>query len=146
MGITIGSGAKLSLDETTFRNALETDRASLEQLFTLRQTELDEDGEEVVTARGVGVVIDDLLERLTDSEFGPIQSRVDGIDDQIRLNDQRIANLDKLLEARRARLEAEFVAMERALALLQNQNAALQSIGPVIPVARSNNTSQSGLI
>ena len=82
----------------------------------------------------------------TDSDFGPIQARVDGIDDQIRLNDQRIADLDALLEARRARLEAEFVAMERALALLQNQNAALQSIGPVIPVARSNNTSQSGLI
>ena len=76
-------------------------------------------------------------------EHRPIQARVDGINDQIRLNDQRVEDLDELLEAKRARLEAEFVAMERILAQLQNQNAALGSIRPLV-VSRSTSSGQAG--
>ena len=131
IGLTVGAGGRLSLDENTLRDALETDFIAVEQLFTLRQTELDEDGEEIMTARGIGVVIDNLLERLTDPSFGPIQNRVDGINDQIRLNDRRIESLEAQLEAKRQRLLAQFVAMERALAQLQSQFAALSSFQPI---------------
>ncbi|HEX7008820.1 MAG TPA: flagellar filament capping protein FliD, partial [Phycisphaeraceae bacterium] len=128
VGITIGSGAKLEFDEGKFLTALDNDPDAVAALFTFKQTEEDEvTGETTITASGIGVEIDELLKRLTDSEIGVIQLRVDAIDDQIELNNKRLASLDQLLAAKRAKLEAEFLAMERALATLQQQSQALGS-------------------
>ncbi|MEE9212030.1 MAG: flagellar filament capping protein FliD [Phycisphaeraceae bacterium] len=128
IGITVSSGgAGLDFDESKFRNALDANRDAIEQLFTFKQT--DDDNE--VTAAGIGVRIDQLLERLTDANTGLVQNRVDALDAQVRLNNDRIEQLDVLLAAKRARLEFEFVAMERALATLQTQSLALASFRPL---------------
>jgi len=131
VGITVGSGAVLKLDAAKFQNALSTDRDAVEQLFTFKTTEVNTKGETVTTAKGVGVAIDELLDRLTNTEFGIIESRVSAIDLQLSLNNDRIEQLDAALLVKRARLEAQFVAMERALAGLQQQSSALASFQPV---------------
>lgn len=141
VGITVGSGSTLRLDATKFQEALSTDRESVENLFTFKETETNEDGETITTARGVGVAIDELLERLTDTDTGIIESRVAAIDRQISLNNDRIDTLAEALEAKRARLEAQFVAMEAALADLQRQSSALASFQPVSFTPTSNNAS-----
>ncbi len=131
VGITVGSGSQLRLDTAKFQNALSNDRESVENLFTFKETGTNEDGETVTTARGVGVAIDELLERLTDTDTGIIENRVSAIDRQIELNQDRIDTLNASLELKRARLEAQFVAMEAALADLQRQSSALASFQPV---------------
>ncbi len=131
VGITVGGGSTLRLDTAKFQDALSTDREAVNNLFTFKVTEKDDDGKTVITAKGVGVAIDELLKRLTDDENGIIESRVSSIDRQIELNKERIESLNASLELKRARLEAQFVAMERALAQLQSQSSALSSFQPV---------------
>ena len=131
VGIKVGAGSTLQFDAAKFQEALSNDREAVENLFTFKETEVNEDGETVTTARGVGIAIDELLERLTDSDNGIIESRVSAIDRQLELNQDRIDTINEALEAKRARLEAQFAAMESALADLQQQSSALASFQPV---------------
>lgn len=128
IGITVGSGATLKMDAAKFQAALTTDREAVENLFTFIETGTDDDGDTITTARGVGVAIDELLERLTDTEFGIIESRVSTIDRQLTLNLDRIEQLDLAVAAKRLRLETQFAAMEKALAGLQSQSSALAGL------------------
>lgn len=141
VGITVGTGATLKLDTAKFQNALNADRESVKNLFTFIETETNDDGETVTTAKGVGKAIDELLERLTNDETGIIESRVSSIDSQINLNNGRIENLDRAIEAKRLRLEAQFAAMERALAGLQKQSSALASFQPISFTSLNRNNS-----
>jgi flagellar hook-associated protein 2 len=138
VGVRVGTGARLQLDETKLREALRNDRDAVQSLFTLTEEEEDDDGETVTTSVGLGVRLRDLINRLTDSDFGPIQGRIDALNRQVELNDDRIETLDQRLEAKRARLEAEFAAMERALSNLQAQNSALSAFQPILQTARNN--------
>ena len=131
VGVRVGTGARLQLDETKLREALQNDRDAVQSLFTLTEEEEDDDGETVTTSVGLGVRLRDLINRLTDSDFGPIQGRIDALNRQVELNDDRIETLDQ-------RLEAEFAAMERALSNLQAQNSALSAFQPILQTARNN--------
>jgi len=137
VGIKVGQGARLQFDQDKFLAALETDSDAVEALFSFEQFAVDpqtgEETEEVV-AQGIGKEIDKLLARLTDGVDGTIQSAVDTLQRQIDLNTDRIESLDEILEAKRARLEAQFIAMERALAEMQGQGAALAQIQAIQPV------------
>ncbi|MEM9414462.1 MAG: flagellar filament capping protein FliD [Planctomycetota bacterium] len=140
VGIRVGAGAKLEFDEAKFRQALTNDREGVEALFNFEQFEIDPDtGEatETLVAQGIGVEIDKLLERLTDTIDGSVQRQLDVIDQQVQLNENRIEDLTDLLEAKRARLQAQFVAMERALADLQDQSSALSQIAAIQPIQRT---------
>jgi flagellar hook-associated protein 2 len=139
VGISVGSGATLRLDAAKFQSALSTDREAVKNLFTFIQTETDDEGKTVTTARGVGIAIDELLDRLTDTDNGIIESRVTAIDRQIELNDDRIERLDLALAAKRLRLETQFIAMESALAGLQAQSSALASFQPISFSSNNNN-------
>ncbi|MBX2851595.1 MAG: flagellar filament capping protein FliD [Phycisphaeraceae bacterium] len=131
IGIRVGSGARVDFDQDKFTTALQTDRDAVEALLTFEQFEIDPDtGEDtdVVAAQGVGVEISKLLTRLTDSIDGVVQSKLDTLDSQVQLNEDRIEELDIRLEAKRQRLLAEFQAMESALAQLQDQSSSLGQI------------------
>ncbi|MEM6459753.1 MAG: flagellar filament capping protein FliD, partial [Planctomycetota bacterium] len=131
VGITVGSGARLQLDQAKFQEALAADADGVRDLFTFEQFELDpETGEEteVLVARGVGVEIDDLLERLTDSVDGVLERQVQILQDQIDANNARIERVDDTIEDKRARLEREFNNLEFTLAGLQDQQAALAGL------------------
>ena len=125
IGINIGSGGKLSFDQSKFGQALTNDPDAVEALFTFKETETDEDTNEVtITKAGIGVSIDELLADLTESD-GTVQNKLDLIADQIEANKTRIEDLDESLARKRANLEAEFAAMEIALAQLQSQSQSI---------------------
>ncbi|MEO0475157.1 MAG: flagellar filament capping protein FliD [Planctomycetota bacterium] len=131
IGIRVGQGARVEFDQTKFTEALQTDRDAVEALLTFEQFEVDPDtGEDtdVIAAQGVGVEISKLLDRLTDGIDGLVQTKLDTLDSQVQLNEDRIEELDIRLEAKRQRLLAEFQAMEAALAQLQDQSSALGQI------------------
>jgi len=131
IGIRVGSGARLQIDQEQFQAAIAADPDGVRDLFTFEQFEVDpETGEEtdVVVARGVGVEIDELLESLTDSTDGILERQVQILQDQIEANTQRIENVDARIEDRRARLEREFNNLEFTLAGLQDQQAALNGL------------------
>jgi len=128
VGIKVGTGATLEFDQTKFQEALANDRGAVEALFTFKETEENSEGDEVTTSRGIGVDIQETLDRLTDSTNGAVQLKIDAISRQVEFNNDRLEDFDDRLAAKRARYEAEFAAMERSLALLQDQSAALQSL------------------
>jgi flagellar hook-associated protein 2 len=131
IGIRVGQGARVEFDQDKFTAALQTDRDAVEALLTFEQFEVDPDtGEDttVVAAQGVGVEISKLLDRLTDSIDGVVQTKLDTLDTQVQLNEDRIEELDIRIEAKRQRLLAQFQAMESALAQLQDQSSSLSQI------------------
>ena len=133
IGIRVGEGARITFDQTKFTEALQTDRDAVQALLTFEQFELDDQGEatDTLVARGVGVEIASLLDRLTDGIDGVVQTKLDTFDNQITLNEDRIEQLDIRLEAKRQRLLSEFQAMESALAQLQDQSSALGQISSI---------------
>jgi flagellar hook-associated protein 2 len=131
VGVKVGAGAKLELDDSKFNAALQADRSAVEQLFTLRVTEEDDEGNKVVTASGFGTRVGELLTTLGDSVSGVVKTRLDSLADQVELNTERIATFDRQLAAKRQRLELQFAAMERALSQLQSQGNALSSFQPL---------------
>ncbi|MEM6260587.1 MAG: flagellar filament capping protein FliD, partial [Planctomycetota bacterium] len=142
IGIRVGQGARVEFDQNKFTEALQTDRDAVEALLTFEQFEVDPDtGEDtdVIAAQGVGIEISKLLDRLTDDIDGLVQSKLDTLDSQVQLNQDRIEELDIRLEAKRQRLLAEFQAMEAALAQLQDQSSALGQIQQ-ISAPQSNNS------
>lgn len=122
IGITVSSGGGgLDFNETKFRNALGNNREDVLQLFAFKETD---DGNQITSA-GPGVRLNEVLERLSGTNAGLIQSKVDMLDTQVELNNDRIEQLNSLLDAKRTRLELQFAAMERALAALQTQSQAM---------------------
>lgn len=138
-GVTLGSGSVLEFDAAAFREALAQDPEGVEALFSANRLAPIEDEE---VAPGVFVSQTDtsfnqlgVVERLaqladgfTNSIDGLITNRNNAIDSQIDLQERRIDQLNDRINDRRTILEAEFVAMERALAQLQTQQSALSSI------------------
>ncbi|MEM8739130.1 MAG: flagellar filament capping protein FliD [Planctomycetota bacterium] len=138
VGISVGSGARLQIDNDRFQAALAADPDAVRDLFTFQQFEVDpETGEEtdVLVAQGVGVEINELLKTLTDSSNGVLENQVQILQDQIDANDRRIEGLNETIEDRRARLEREFNNLEFTLAGLQDQQAALGNLSQLaVPV------------
>ena len=142
VGITVGPGARLEFDSSRFREALANDREAVEALFNFEQFEIDpETGEttETLVAQGIGVEINNLLESLTDAIDGAVQQQIDVLDQQVQLNDDRIEAINAQLDSRRERLNAQFIAMEQALAELQNQGSALSQIQQIQPLQSGGN-------
>jgi flagellar hook-associated protein 2 len=133
VGVTVGPGARLQLDGDKLAEALETDPQGVRDLFTFEQFAIDpETGEQdrdQVLARGIGVEISQLLDRLTRTGDGVVTEAVDVIDEKIEANRQRIEDIDESLEEKRARYEEQFIAMERALSQMQGQSNALNQLG-----------------
>ncbi|MEM7683086.1 MAG: flagellar filament capping protein FliD [Planctomycetota bacterium] len=132
VGVRVGTGARLQFDEERFRNALQTDPDAVRDLFALETFETDpvtgEEDRDSVVARGAAVFLGDVLEGLTEGDTSAVGGAINNIQQQIDANNDRIETLNERLGDRRARLEAEFVAMERALAELQDQSASLGQI------------------
>jgi flagellar hook-associated protein 2 len=80
---------------------------------------------------GVAISISNTLELLTDDYSGLIANITDGIEDRSGLLTDRITSMNKLLEAKRARLERQFAAMETALASLQGQQSSLSTLASI---------------
>ena len=129
VGIRIGSDRQLELDEGRFRDAFNSDPDAVRALFTTRDVDVDETtGEETVNARGVGVRFREMLDRLTDPQTGRIESSLSTLARQKELNEQRIESMNRMLQAKRSRLEQQFLNMEKALATMQDQAQSLNQL------------------
>jgi len=147
IGVRVENGGRLSFDEERFQEVFASDREAVINLLTLRETQdldddgeadEDEDGNDIILAQGFGFELRDLLQRLTDSEFGPIEAAVNRVQSQIDNNNQRIEDLDERLDIRRELLTNEFIQMERVLSQLQTQSQSLAAFQPIQTQAPSS--------
>ena len=148
VGVTIGAGGQLSFDEDKFRTAYESDPEAVKNLFAAFES-APATSEEIspgvtvtqtdptVTARGFGDIFDSLMDKLTNSADGVVTRANQGFQDQIDLNNKRIEEFDIRLASKRERLEAQYTAMEVALAKIQGQSGSLQQLANSVSLARS---------
>lgn len=140
VGLSLGSGNKLNFDVERFRDAMETDPEAVKRLFAAsvreptQPTEISPgittpNTEETFSSLGVMEQIRRMADAMTNSVDGLLTNRKNTLDTQIRAQNSRIAQMDNQLARRRARLESQFLNMERALAQLQSQQTALGSFG-----------------
>lgn len=149
VGITIGRNGQLNLDETKFNAAYQSDPDAVKNLFATFEatsgqvTEVApgatvQETTTTVTSQGFGDLIDSLMEKWTNSIDGVVTQATNGLKDQIKGTNDRITVFDQRLEAKRLRLEAQFGAMEAALAKLQGQNGALSQLSQNVTLARAS--------
>jgi flagellar hook-associated protein 2 len=115
LGIRVGDEAKLEFDEEKFRAAYATDPDAVKSMFTL-------------VDKGIGAVMESKINKLIDPVNGVLTRENKTLDERTTQFQDRIDNLDKLLTAKRDRLERQFAQLESVLAGLQSQQQALGSL------------------
>ncbi len=115
VGIRIGAGSQLTLDEDKFRESMEANPAQVEAFFT-------------DAVAGYGKAINDELDRLSKNETGLIAVQGGVIENSVKQLTDRIASMETLLGRRQERLYAQFAAMENAIARLQSQQQSLSGL------------------
>lgn len=141
VGISVGSGGKMTFDSTRFREAYAQDPEAVEALFTRREirppdTTPDQNGAVVndpdrpIAFDALGVVgqLEQLAEGYVSSIGGTLQNRNNALTSQITLQQNRIASIDRTLDVRREIMQRQFLAMEQAIAAFQSQSNAIGQI------------------
>ena len=129
VGVKTISGAKLEVDEEKFNAAYAKDPDAVKRLF-------------VTADKGVGAVLENRINKLIDPENGVITRQNITLDEKTQQFQDRMDQLDKLLEAKRARLEKQFANLEAVLSNLQSQQASLNSFTGIKPLATSSTSSK----
>lgn len=137
VGLTIGSGATLQFDETKFRAAYAADPAAVEALFTQEVPSVAADGTTTTKKVGFGYRIAQVLEDLTQQQTGFLAQQDARLQSRVDLYNDRISYMEGLLTRKQSQLEAQFQAMEQALAMLQDQQSALSSLTSIAAAASS---------
>jgi flagellar hook-associated protein 2 len=124
VGIRTGADNTLEFDEDRFRDAYAANPEAVEAFF---QTPVG----------GFSDVMKETLESITRDFDGLIALRENALEDQKDLLNSRIDSLNELLVGKRARLEAQFRGLETALAGLQDQQTALNTLSALAAQFRS---------
>lgn len=112
VGITTNATTgELEFDSDEFSKALDTDFASVANLFA-------DDGQ------GVAFRFDALADRLADDD-GVIESRIDTLNDQTRSLENREISLESRLELKEKSLRSEYAALDSLLTSLQSTSSYL---------------------
>lgn len=115
IGMKLGNGAKLQFDENRFREAFAANAEDVVALFTQDET-------------GLGTVVGDVLESITEPETGLIDRRSKSITNQEELLKNRIEQLQELLDSKEERLYKQFYQMEQALSQLNGIQSSLSGL------------------
>jgi flagellar hook-associated protein 2 len=124
IGITVNasgdptSGTQLSFDPSAFAQAFATDPNAVQNLFS-------------ASSIGLGNVISNAMDALTDPVNGAITLEVNTLNTQMQGYNDQINQLNVILAEKRAQLQEEFNAMESTLATLQSQGNLLSSLSSV---------------
>lgn len=143
IGISVGTGGALELDEDRLRAALDEDAVGVEALFAARVqntastqetvsngiTVRNTDNSATFSSLGIMGLIEELSKKYIDSTNGILSVRNKSMNDQITAQNARITSMDQRLASKRAKLERQFVQMELAISKLQSQQSALGSLG-----------------
>ncbi|MEO1277771.1 MAG: flagellar filament capping protein FliD, partial [Planctomycetota bacterium] len=142
IGLTIGEGGRLELDKERLGQALDEDAQAVEDLLITRDIDqaggtrvlesgavvTDPEARETFSALGVFAKVEELARNYIDSVDGVLTARNRALDNQIQLQEDRIAFFDQQLDDKRLRLEREFAALEGIISNFQAQQAALSSL------------------
>ncbi|HMN40677.1 MAG TPA: flagellar filament capping protein FliD [Phycisphaerales bacterium] len=144
VGLSVSRDGSIAIDDTKLRAALQTDPAAVAEVFsafdqTTPPTTVDIPGAPGATVNNtsttptftrLGVLerIGQLADRYIDSVSGILTSRKKTLDDQIKAGNDRIADYDTRLDAKRTLLQTQFAAMESTLAKLQSQQSSISGI------------------
>jgi flagellar hook-associated protein 2 len=140
VGISVGTGGKVTVDETKLRLAIERDPEGVKELFSARDVPtsnqrqlaagvfVNEPTTGSATKLGVFEKLADELERVVRASTGTLSRRTSTIDAQIREQNNRSSAIDRRIASRRATLERQFINMETSLGRLQGQQGSLNSI------------------
>ena len=142
VGITVTDGGKLTLDRDKLRDAMEQDFEAVADLFAAREqiqqdaeTEIEDgifvrntDLQDQFSKLGIIFQFEELADRYLDSVDGIFTNKDQTFADQIELQEKRIEQFNIQLASKRQRLEAQFLAMETALASLSSQQGALMAL------------------
>ncbi len=146
VGLTVAAEGTIAFDEDKFRDALDSDRQAVINLFTAEDEDLSF-SEEIApgvtvlsssttsTVRGFGKIIEDLLDGFTNSINGTFKTIDESIQTRIDVANQRIEDFNERMENRRQQLQRQFLAMETAIAQLQTQSSALASLSSATALA-----------
>ncbi len=148
VGIKVTSDGKIELDKAKFDAAYDDDPQAVENLFTAFEqqgsstTEIA-DGVSIsaintsYTKLGFGDIFEQLADRMTNSVDGTLTIADQQFATLLEAQDDRITRIDERLEAKRIRLQREFIAMEESLARLQSQQSSLGAISQNLSIAGS---------
>ncbi|MFI4916759.1 MAG: flagellar filament capping protein FliD [Phycisphaerales bacterium JB060] len=142
VGITIGEGGRLELDKEVLQEAIEQDPQAVEDLLIAREIDqaggttvleggikvTDPSARETFSSLGVFARIEELSRTYIDSVDGVLTARGRALDNQVQLQEDRIAFFDLKLADKRTRLEREFASLETIISNFQAQQAALSSL------------------
>ena len=128
IGVRFGEDG-LAFDAAKFDEAWAEDSESVTRLFSL--TGEDADGETV--GLGLGWKLQERLDRLVDPADGIITRAEKTIEDKNLAGEDRIKEIDKILEQKRSRLEKQFYDMELAISRLQTQQQSLANFRVYTP-------------
>jgi len=139
VGVTVGAGGKLVLNEDRLREALAEDPDAVANVFAARELsesqKIDlgngvtyDSPEPIFDSLGVVERLNEVVKDMTNSIDGSLTLVKRNYDTLINLQKKRIEAFDVRLESRRKILERQFAAMEQALAALQSQGSALNNI------------------
>lgn len=129
LGFTRSEG-ELKLDEDRFREVFEANPDDVRDLLT-------------DTENGFLAELTSLVDRLAQTGSGSLSIRATQLERQSQTYQTTIDNYDSRLESKRERLTTQFINMEKALAQLQAQQSALQSLASLAASYSGSSSSSS---
>lgn len=118
LGVRLEDGGKLSLDSDRLQSVLQDDPDAVANFFAKRTT-------------GLGDRLSKAIESFTDDFTGAFALQKNALKSSTDALNDRIDQLNAILDGRRQQLVQQFAQMEAALGTLQSQQ---QSIGKIAPV------------
>lgn len=115
IGISVADKGQLSFDAAKFQAALATDPTGVQTLFTQAAT-------------GAGAKISNDINQLIDPVNGAITVQNQTLATQTKQFQDRITQLNFVIQAKQTRLQQQFASMETILSSLQSQQAALGTL------------------
>lgn len=128
VGFSVDDNGDLAFDEDKFRAAYAKDSDSVQKLFTEVESSVGTDGKKTVKTPGLGYVIENSINTLTDPVSGKISEENHTLDTRITQFNTRITELNELLDKKKTRLQTQFANLESVLSDLQSQQTALSSL------------------
>ena len=125
LGISLTGDGHLSFDEGAYQSAFAEDPEAVEELFTHEDL-------------GVVAKFTALIDRLTGEQNSLLTARTDALQQTIDNNFSRIEGMNERLERERNRLLMQFIAMEEAVAKMQNDLNAVSAISALPPLTISS--------
>ncbi len=118
VGIKFDEEGKLDLDTSKLSAALSDNQSDVEEFFTAADS-------------GLANRLSSLADRIAGEGSGMLLNRTETLSDQIEANNSRIESMNLRLENERERLLLQFYKTEEAIAKIQSNQSAIQSIQPI---------------